>query len=48
MDCFATRTDSKTVRLIPVSRDSLKTIAARGPRRQAAANRLKERRAHYA
>ena len=35
MDCFATRTDSKTVRLIPVSRDSLKTIAARGPKRHA-------------
>jgi len=35
MDCFATRTDSKTVRLIPVTKDALKALVARGPKRHA-------------
>jgi len=35
MDCFATRTDSKTIRLTAVSKDGLKSLAARGPKRHA-------------
>jgi len=35
MDCFATRTDAKTVRLMPVTKDALTSWIARSPKRHA-------------